>query len=193
MTAPQQAPRLTTMRVIWGALCFSVVLYPLILVASGHAEPAQRQPESSFVMILTVMALLVSASSVVMPKLLFPQMARGRARLLISEDRAITDQGQHGFRDVASSVLTRTFTDPVAAENAAFGVYFTRFVLELALAEAVANFGFVLAFLGLGLKSTAPFFAVALVLQLARYPTRDTVLRAFEEALGARFPGSRTE
>ncbi|MFO0649586.1 MAG: hypothetical protein U0326_25355 [Polyangiales bacterium] len=193
MTAPQQAPRLKTMRIIWGALCFSVVLYPMILVAAGHAEPSVRQPESSFIAAITVVALVVAALSVVMPKLLFPQMARGRARLLISEDRAITDQGQHGFRDVASSVLTRTFNDPVAAENAAFGVYFTRLILELALAEAVANFGFVLAFLGLGLKSTAPFFAVALVLQLARYPTRDTVLRAFEDALGARFPGPRTE
>lgn len=192
MTQPQGSPRLQTMKIIWGALCASVVMYPLVLVASGHGDPSPRGPEPVLVTTLTVMALIVSALSVAMPRMLFPQMARGRARALVSEDRAVTDEGQHGFREAASSVMTRTFSDPEAAEGAAHAVYFTRLILELALAEAVANFGVVLGILGLGLKTVLPFFAVALVLQLARFPTRDKVLTAFEEALGARFPGPRT-
>lgn len=193
MTPSPPHPKLYVMRVVWGALCATALFYPLILVAAGHAEPAARAPDSVLVIALTAVSLIVAALSVFFPRMLFPQMAQGRGRSLLSVEQRFSDDGQHGFREVASVATTRSFDDPVAAENAAFAVYYTRLILELALAEAVSNFGLVLGFLGLGLRSTLPFFALALALQLARFPTRDRVLSAFEEALGARFPGPRTE
>lgn len=185
--------RLFVMRVLWGALCFSVVVYPGILVLTGHSQPGPREPDQVMVNALSAMACVMTAMSLLFPRALFARAAKAAADGLFREEREAVDGGQHGFREVATSVMVRSFTDPAAAETKAFAVFNTRLILELAFAEAIANFGFVLGFLGLGVVRVLPFFFVALVLQLLRFPTRNGVLSAFEEATGARFAGQRTE
>jgi F0F1-type ATP synthase membrane subunit c/vacuolar-type H+-ATPase subunit K len=192
MPAPKR-PSIATMQILWGALCASVTFYPMIMVAAGHGAARAPGPDATLVIALTAVAVVVGVMSVVFPRFTYAQGARQRGATLIGEARTITDQGQHGFRDVATSTMTSTFRDAEAAETAAFALYQVNLILGLALAEAVANFGLVLGFLGMGVARTLPFFAAALALQLPRFPTRDKVLTAFEEAVGARFTAARTE
>ncbi len=193
MNTQRVADRLRVMRTLWGALCFTAVIFPGLLVLTGHSLPGPREPDAVMVYALAAMSCVMTAMSLVFPRVIYTRGAKAAAEGLFREDREAVDAGQHGFREVASSVLVRNFTDPEAAEAAAFRLHQTRLILELALAEAVSNFGFILGFLGLGVVRVMPFFVVALSLQLARFPTRGRVRSAFEEATGARFAGPRIE
>ena len=51
--------------------------------------------------------------------------------------------------------------------------YLTTLILALALAESVAIFGLVLGFLGAPATVVVPFFAVAWILMLVRFPTQE--------------------
>lgn len=63
-------------------------------------------------------------------------------------------------------------TSPDAASKDAPGAYLVALIVALALAESVAIFGLVLGFLGAPPSVVMPFFAVAWVLMIIRFPTR---------------------
>ncbi len=188
-----QPPQLSTMRILWGALLASVLIYPVILVVTRKVDALSPGPEPAVVMALTVTALAVGAMSFVLPRVLQRNAVRAQAAKLVGEEQRYPDEGRHGFRDAATAVTAQTIRDPARAEGVALRTYMTRFILEMALAEAVANVGLVLGFLGLGLARALPFFVAAVALQAIRFPTRERALAALEDALGARFPGSRME
>ncbi|MGB5413418.1 MAG: hypothetical protein WBN01_02140, partial [Polyangiales bacterium] len=53
------------------------------------------------------------------------------------------------------------------------GGYLTMLIVALALAESVAIFGLVLGFLGAPAIVVVPFFALAWILMILRFPTKD--------------------
>ncbi len=55
--------------------------------------------------------------------------------------------------------------------------YITTLILALALAESIAIFGLVLGFLGAPATVVVPFFAVAWVLMIIRFPTQEKLDR----------------
>jgi hypothetical protein len=55
--------------------------------------------------------------------------------------------------------------------------YLTTLILALALAESVATFGLVLGFLGAPATVVVPFFAVAWILMVIRFPTQEKLDR----------------
>jgi len=57
------------------------------------------------------------------------------------------------------------------------GGYLTSLIVALALAESVAIFGLVLGFLGAPPMVVVPFFAVAWILMIIRFPTKERVDR----------------
>jgi len=57
------------------------------------------------------------------------------------------------------------------------GGYVTTLIVALALAESVAIFGLVLGFLGAPPTIVVPFFAVAWILMIIRFPTKERVDR----------------
>lgn len=175
------------MRVLWAALIATPGLYAMVLVVTHKAEATAPGPNGVMVVGLTAGALIVAALSVVLPGAM---ARRGAARTepATREEQTYSDAGDHGFREAATATTTRALVDPAAAEAAAFRAAFTPFVLGMALAEAVANFGFVLGFLGGGLRLAGPFFAACVALQAVRFPTRAGVLARYEAAVGARFP-----
>lgn len=185
-----QTDRLTTMRILWAALLSSVAVYAGIVVATGKAEPATPAPDPMMIVVMSGAALMTAVMSFVLPPIVFRKAAL--------TNNAPTDDGaplpesreQRAAREQVTSAAAGVLRDPAAAEAAAFRHYQTRMILELALSESVALFGLILAFMGFGLYRAAPLFAAAAVLMLLRFPTRDRVLSAYEEAVGARFPGS---
>lgn len=181
---------LRTMRVLWAALLGSVLIHPVILVATRHAEPGPHVPEDVIAIALALTALCTAVASVVMPGTLMRNAIAQRLAanpLPTEEQQSYTDRGDHGFREAAAVKTERVFSNPVEAEQMAFRMGMTPFILGIALAEAVAHFGLVLGFMGAGLLHAAPYFVVCLALQAPRYPTREGILRAFEEAAGGRF------
>ena len=187
MSTTPRSPSLFTMQVLWGALIVTPGLHALVLVATHKVDAAEPGPDAVMVVSITVCALIVAALSVALPRV---RARRGAAlsKPATRDDQTYTDQGDHGFREAATATTTRVLADPAAAEQAAFRAAFTPFILGMALAEAIANFGFVLAFLGGGLRLAAPFFAASVALQAVRFPTRAGVLARYEEAVGARLP-----
>ena len=57
------------------------------------------------------------------------------------------------------------------------GGYLAALIVALALAESVAIFGLVLGFLGAPPTVVVPFFVVAWILMIIRFPTRERVDR----------------
>lgn len=175
------------MQILWGALIATPGLYVGVLLVTHKVDAAAPGPDAVLVISLSVCALIVAALSVVLPG----AMTRRGAALskpATRDDQTYTDQGDHGFREAAKATTTRVLADPAAAEKAAFRTAFAPFIVGMALAEAIANFGFVLAFLGGGLRLAAPFLAASVALQALRFPTRAGVLARYEEAVGARLP-----
>lgn len=182
---------LQTMRVLWAALIGSVFVYPVVLVATHHVEPSAHPPDTTMVIMFSVMSVAVAVASVVMPKTLARNAIAQRlaADPLPTEERQdYDDRGEHGFREAAAVRRRRVFSNPVEAEQMAHRMGRTPFILGMALAEAVAHFGLTLGILGAGLWYAAPFFVVCLALQVPRFPTREGLLRAFEEGAGVFFP-----
>ncbi len=64
-----------------------------------------------------------------------------------------------------------------ASPSPANGGYLTTLIVALALAESVAIFGLVLGFLGAPSMVVVPFFAVAWILMVIRFPTKERVDR----------------
>jgi F0F1-type ATP synthase membrane subunit c/vacuolar-type H+-ATPase subunit K len=64
-----------------------------------------------------------------------------------------------------------------ASTGPADGGYVTTLIVALALAESVAIFGLVLGFLGAPPTIVVPFFAVAWILMIIRFPTKERVDR----------------
>jgi hypothetical protein len=67
-------------------------------------------------------------------------------------------------------------------------LYQTTFILKMAMAEAVALFGFVLHFVGFPLAYALPFFVVCWALMIARFPTLEKAIAPLEQATGVHIP-----
>lgn len=90
---------------------------------------------------------------------------------------AIAGASTAGASLVAPGIVLRrhlaTRDDPAATSTDSAGVYLVTLIIALALAESVAIFGLVLGLQGAPPKVVMPFFTVAWVLMLARFPTQE--------------------
>ena len=189
--ASLQPPQVRTMQMIWGSLVVTTLLYPFVVVSTGRAAAAEPGPPALFYGVFALFSLSLGAMSLALPGLMQKRAARGAALvsgLEVDEAQRCEPEREQGFRDPAAARVERVFRDPQRAALTAARVYLTPFVVGAALAEAVANLGLVLAFLGAGIRPALPFFAAALGLLAARFPTTERVLAAFEETTGVRFP-----
>lgn len=167
------------LRILWGALFASTFVYLIVLfvVPPQASEP----PELSLVIGMAVAAVGTAVTSLVVPRVAHAQ-ALARHRLEVIE-RA--DTGASDILPYRDAPKRRVFADPKAAESLAFATFNAPFLLSLAMAEATALVGFVLAFLGLPLPRALPFFGVAWVLMAVRFPTLRQVIGPVERFYGA--------
>lgn len=182
--------RLMVTRILWGALTFTVFIYGFILQATGHGNinPAREGMDMTFPLAFGVMSLSVAVVSFVLPAKTFRSSAQRLARSLKVTDtvNVVMPGDERGFRTAPPS--SKVYENGSAALASAFAAFQTPFILGLALSESIVINGFLLGFLGYGLRLAAPFFALGLALMLVRFPTKDRVAGMFEEATGVRMP-----
>lgn len=169
-------------RILWGALLSATVIFLGVLFWQRRAGVLPAAPEDPmFLLTFAVAALSASSMSVVMP-LMFRRKALLAANLAVEE---IDDTGAIGmFRQSAPKV--RVFSDAQKARAIALATYQTSLILGMAMAESVALFGFVLGFLGFAPLQVLPFWIVAWLLMLSRFPNDKAIDEPLEKVYDAR-------
>jgi hypothetical protein len=169
-----------TPRILWAALFASTFIYLGIFYVHGAEPGAVAEPMLGIA--LAVVAAVVSVLSFVLPHR-FHRMALANTKLDI-EDAPDPSASVMGFEGRGPTI--RVFSNPNAARDRAFAIFFTPFILSVALSEAVATFGLVLGLQGFSWSSVLPFFAASWILFLLRIPTASRIFQPLEEALGAK-------
>jgi len=159
--------QLHTMRIIWGALLGAVLIYFGVLMAIAP-NPSEK-PDPVMLYALGGMALSVAIVSQVLPRKMYAR-AVAKLKLEVVED-------QEGLLVVAN---------PQQARSKAYKLFQAPFIVSLAMAEAVAMFGFVLGFTGFPIPHTIPFFMVGMTLIGFQFPTASKVFSPIEAHIGAR-------
>lgn len=170
-----------TVRILWGALLASTVMFLVVLlfVPNEHPNPMPILPPA-----FGVMALGMAVLSFALPSQQ-QKSALTRASVAVTEEADPNASGIIPYRDAPKR---RVFADPKAAETTAFVAYQTPFILGCALSESIALFGFVIGFLGHPAPFFMPFFALSWLLLAVRFPTLARVRAPLERAKSAVFP-----
>lgn len=171
-----------TLRILWGALTSTMAVYAVVLQVTA-GQRSGPPPDPPVVMALTLAAIVAAAVSYVLPKRLY-KVAADAAEVELTKEA--DPDGSVIFRE--SAPMVTVFADPAQARRKAAALFFTPFILGMALSEAVGIMGFLLGFLGAGLADFAPLMVLSAGLMLLRYPSEARVDGAFAEAKGAKFP-----
>lgn len=169
--------KLNTLRILWAAhlgatLMFLVVGY-LVVSQRGAVPPPEPLVSVGFTFAASSLAL----GSVWIPKWLQRQALKRLALPTIDAPFA----GPSSERRRA-----RRFTDANAARIQLLSAIQPVFVVDMAMAEAVATLGFVLWFLGLDVVFVLPFFIVCWALMASKFPVLSRFEGALEDAYDAR-------
>jgi len=176
-------PALMTLRILWFALLMSTFLY--MGIAYGVLPKKVATPQIPLMpMVLGSLSLVIMGVSFILPRITYQQAAKA-ADVKIEEEVA-----PNAFPDRYREAMPKrtVFVEPNAAMGKAFACFQTPFILSLALSEAIALFGLVLAQLGFDMMTSLPFFLVGAVLIAIRFPQQANVIAMFEQARGATFP-----
>jgi hypothetical protein len=174
-----KAPAFQTLVILWGSLLTSHFIFVFVLTTLPAAESGVP-PTLPY--LLAAAGLPVAASSIFVPRLLFRNAVRlAKIPLIETPDPA----GLPGFGKTIQVAENRE-----AAVRAVTPAYSTRVILGCALAEAVSLFGFVLKFTGFSWSMAAPFFVVGIALAASHFPSRASMIREAEGALGVRLEAS---
>ena len=169
-----------TPRILWFALFGSTLIF---LAIPAFLDIEDREPlELGTIVALALAGVGTAVASRVVPSI-------NHRQSLKAKNLQVTDQVVRDASDVLpyrDAPRQRVFADPKAAENAAIIAHMTPFILGMALAEATAQFGFVLMFLGLPMVQALPFFVVAWILMLLRFPTPRAVVAPLEKTYDAK-------
>jgi hypothetical protein len=173
-----QPQQLLVARILWASLLGSTVMLlgvAWFLSLQGSDGPAIGP---SLALPMGCMALVTAALSVGLPPRVLRQALRALDLPVVERpaaDRLFTDRPRRA----------RVFAEPDQARRRAAPAVQTSMILALALAESVAIFGLALVALRAPLSWGIPFFVVAWVLQIARFPRTDGPQRALEQAYDA--------
>lgn len=170
------AARMVTPRILWGALLASTVIY---LVVLETLEPP-AEPDRFMLIGLGIAAVFSATLSIFLPAYLHRQAV---AATELEVEEVPDPDAQAMFRDQIPTV--RRFADPDAVVGRAMALFFTPFILGMALAESVVIYGFVLGFLGFDFTTIIPFWVAGWALMLVRFPRWSDALGPLEKAMRA--------
>lgn len=177
-------PALMTLRILWFALFASIFLYMGIAYGVFTGKPT-ASPAPIIPPTFGLVSIVLAATSFILPRHSYRPMAKA-AKVKIEEEVASNSVFPDRYREALPK--QRVFAEPREALDKAFAVFMTPFIVSLALSEAIALFGFVVAQLGFGMMSSLPFFVAGAVLIAIRFPRQETVMARFEKAQSASFP-----
>ncbi|MFO0660614.1 MAG: hypothetical protein U0165_12400 [Polyangiaceae bacterium] len=151
------AQRLMQMRILWAALLMSQLLFAALMVfLSSKTKLTPPFPPEIWFAFMAGVASVQAVLSFIVPKRTF-------------RIRVTTPRPRPGDPNEANVVL-----------NAMLPAQ-TSFVMAWALGESVALDGFAFGYMGGPVLWAAPFFAVAMLMHLSRFPTVDYVLSLMRE------------
>ena len=177
------SPALMTLRIIWFALLMSAFLY-IGLVFFVLPKPTRPARDAFMLVGICAMSAVVAVMSFIMPRILYRNAVK---RVDTQTTEQIAPNAFPGrYREVTPKRIV--FADPVAAQKQAYLCFQTPFIMSLALSEAIAICGLVLAQLGYEALYPLPFFIVGILLIAIRFPRHEQVIKAFEQAREAVFP-----
>ena len=172
------------MRILWGAPLMSTFIYLAVLHAAVPTPP--QPPDPILLPVLSMVALSVAGISFWLPRMIFT----GAVKMALKNERFAS----HMVPDPDASMILREeapqlrmLVNDKKNRDLVVSLFFTPFILGMALSESVAVFGVVLGFLGFDLLYVLPFFAVAWVLMVIRFPRPEGVMTQFEKLGGVRF------
>lgn len=171
-----------TMLVLWGALLTSTFIYLfLVFYVDFDTQDGPRDP--MLAPILAMVACIDAGLSLWLPRRFF-RVGLSNAEI---ETREVPDpDASVMFRD--QTPMIRVFADRDQARRRIASLTMTPFILGMAMAEAVAVFGFLLGIMGYDpMIWTIPFFVIAWALMLYRLPLESRILARAEEITGVRF------
>ncbi len=175
MSHQSAVPGLVTLRIIWGGIFSSTVLFLVVL------SIVERPGELAEPMMLPVMGLVAASTAVVavvLPELLFRQGLNAQKPNIAIQEQP-DPEAPEGF---GRTVLLPS--DPAAARRSLLAAYSTKTILGCALSEAVCIFGFVLGFLGVAIPLVVPFFLVGWLLLGYHFPRDAGMLGPAKKILG---------
>ena len=172
--------KLRVMRIIWAALLLSTLIYLVValVVPPESTEELGRETSPLMPPAFAALAVALAAASIAVPR----RMAK---ESLLQKRFALVDLAADKRMFSDAKGRARRFQDSGAARAEAFPALQTSFIVGMALAEAIALFGFVLLYLGFELSWGLPFFAVCWVLMAGRYPSPARLDQQLEEAYDA--------
>ena len=165
-------------RLLWLALVASTLAYLGVLLTL----PGRPTPDAP--MLLPVLCL-VGLSTTVVSVLTSRFLCRSAFSRATPEIRKEPDASQVQYRDQIP--MRPVFADPEAARRTAARLHRTSLIVGMALAEAIALFGFVLGFRGFGMANVIPFFVACWALMVWHFPRASVIEREFESVHRAKF------
>jgi hypothetical protein len=146
---------LATLRILWIALLFSHAIYG---VALSYVLDQQSPPEKfppMIVPIIVSLSIIVFFAAIYLPRFIL-NVAKGKLKKL----------------SVGADISYTKIEDLIV-------LFAPIFILRLALLEAVALFGFVLAFMQKDIDFFIPFAMASVVAYFLNYPTEEKIKKAF--------------
>ena len=170
-------PLQTTRTLIWISLNVAIVLY-VVVACIQFGVPSTTAGAFSHPMAWPLVAIAVAATIAgrMFPTMFYPPQ---RLRDLLTRDadlRAIARNPQTGALDEERLAKLEALSQQEQRLIAVAQASFTPFIVQLAIQEAVALCGLVLAFLSQSAAPVIPFAAAALLLNLMVPPKLDSVL-----------------
>ena len=166
------AARMRTPRILWGAMLASVGIYAGLIVSGALGSGADADPLP--LPLLLSLSVALAIASFVLPHVLHRQ-AIARAKFEI--DERPMNVAPTNYR--SASGRYRQLRSGVYA--AALPLFFTPFILSLALSEAVAVLGVAGASTGVSPMYCLPLLGVSALLIAVRFPTWSAVVGPIEK------------
>lgn len=166
-------PTLQTRLILWAALLFSTFIY--LGVALTAAPPPSGPLSPMTPVVFVAVAVATAAISIFLPTKFEKE---GLLRLKLATEAAPS------FGDYPGGTLL--FSDSTAARRASGSVVMAPFIIRLALREAVATYGLVLAFMGYPLMWYIGFFVATWALMVVAVPRANADDALLEAAYGAK-------
>jgi hypothetical protein len=166
-------PRRRVMTIIWGALLASVAIY-VVVAYMASPEAAGEVPEA-MILGVTAAALAAGAASLFVPSRLLPEATlreHMQAESLDLTRHALNPQT--GKVDPAQLARLQKLSEEEQRLVTATTFYLTPWIVGAALAEAVAIFGLVLAFVTGEPGAALPFAGAAAALLAIKRPRFDS-------------------
>ena len=164
--------------ILWAAILSSVLVMGVIARFTAPSHPGAL--DSMMPIVMGIGALSNTVLSLFIPSLV--------ARSAVA-DLKLPTAAAPSFGELPAG--TKVFVDSDAARVAAIGPTMPAFIIRLALREAVAVFGFVLATMGFPFAVYANFFVFGFLLVALAYPRIAEVEVALESAYDAKLSHSR--